>query len=298
MPDIEVFLMDDDHPLNAVQPVGWNCRKPWANYDYATELVKIGFPYIPRPICFKEDVYHFPAILPRAPATSTSQQLLRDLPQCSIIIITATKQMEYSNSHVGYIRAPPPAFWRIVFGAVCMVTRSPGYQSQDSLSTDTTARRSTGTITPPPENVPPPQLVDFAENGDSFTAPEYAPLHAANKAGKFPAPEYAHGHELDIAALTQQLSWLPSHRASNPSPPGSVTTSSSVWEWPGEPNPVVDLGPPEWPAVPQQHTPPFSWEDHWHEVHARDLELATTRTSTSAEGSKSTRTYHSPLPVV
>ncbi|KAF8761034.1 hypothetical protein RHS01_01290 [Rhizoctonia solani] len=135
--------------------------------------------------------------------------------------------------------------------------------------------KALGPITPPPENVPPPQLVDFAENGDLFTAPEYAPLHAANKAGKFPAPEYAHGHKFNIAALTQQLSLVAVAQSVESVSPGFGNDFvASVWEWPGEPNPVDDLGPPEWPTVPQQHTPPFLWEDHWHEVHARDLELS------------------------
>ncbi|GAB1527317.1 hypothetical protein RhiTH_010492 [Rhizoctonia solani] len=231
MPDIEVFLMDDDHPPQwflgvdlthalhgaythalcvfgeAVQPVGWNRCKPWANYDYATELVKIGFPYIPRPICFKEDVYHFPA------------DFFHKLQQ---------------------------------------------------------------------------------QNGDLFTAPEYAPLHAANKAGKFPAPEYAHGHKFNIAALTQQLSLVAVAQSVESVSPGFGNDFvASVWEWPGEPNPVNDLGPPEWPTVPQQHTPPFLWEDHWHEVHARDLELSNNQ-DVNIGGGLEINSEHiiRPLPVV
>ncbi|GAB1528367.1 hypothetical protein RhiTH_011561 [Rhizoctonia solani] len=333
MPDIEVFLMDDDHPPQwflgidlthalhgaythalrvfgeAVQPAGWNRREPWANYDYATELVKIGFPYIPRPICFKEDVYHFPA-----DSFHELQQQVHHNNFYAIclnalsIIITATKQMEYSNiAHVGYIRGSPACvlahrFW-------CRLHGHPVVEhSEDDLSDAGFPvngydgdDKALGPITPPPENVPPPQLVDFAEvpfdyaawglspqesskqpktaylgyqNGDSFTAPEYAPLHAANEAGEFPAPEYAHSHEFDIAALTQQLSLVAVAQSVESVSPGFGNDFvASVWEWPGEPNPVVELGPPEWPTVPQQHTPPFSWEDHWHEVHARDLEL-------------------------
>ncbi|QRW15525.1 hypothetical protein RhiXN_03526 [Rhizoctonia solani] len=333
MPDIEVFLMDEDHPPQwflgvdlthalhgaythalcvfgeAVQPAGWNRREPWANYDYATELVKIGFPYIPRPICFREDVYHFPA-----DSFHELQQQVHHNNFYAIclnalsIIITATKQMEYSNiAHVGYIRGSPACvsahrFW-------CRLHGHPVVEhSEDDLSDAGFPvngydgnDKALGPITPPPENVPPPHLVDFAEvpfdyaawglpprepseqpetthlgyqNGDSFTAPEYAPLHAANKAGEFPAPEYAHSHELDIAALTQQLSLVAvAHSVESVSPGFGNDFVESVWEWPGEPNPVVDLGPPEWPTVPQQHTPPFSWEDHWHEVHARDLKL-------------------------
>ncbi|GAB1528037.1 hypothetical protein RhiTH_011228 [Rhizoctonia solani] len=333
MPDIEVFLMDDDHPPQwflgidlthalhgaythalcvfgkAVQPAGWNRRKPWANYNYATELVKIGFPYIPRPICFKEDVYHFPA-----DSFHELQQQVHHNNFYAIclnalsIIITATKQMEYSNiAHVGYICGSPACVL-----AHCFWCRLHGHpvvkHSKDNLSDAgfpvngyNGDDEALGPITPPPENVSPPQLVDFAEvpfdyaawglppresseqpetaylgyqNGDSFTAPEYAPLHAANEAGKFPAPEYAHSHEFDIAALTQQLSLVAVAQSVESVSPGFGNDFvASVWEWPGEPNPVVDLGPPEWPTVPQQHTPPFLWEDHWHEVHARDLEL-------------------------
>ncbi|GAB1523809.1 hypothetical protein RhiTH_006959 [Rhizoctonia solani] len=165
MPDIEVFLMDDDHPPQwflgidlthvlhraythalcvfgkAVQPAGWNCCKPWANYNYATELVKIGFPYIPRPICFKEDVYHFPA-----DSFHKLQQQVHHNNFYAIclnalsIIITATKQMEYSDiAHVGLSIAGFPVN---------------GYNGNN---------KALGPITPPPENVPPPQLVDFAE---------------------------------------------------------------------------------------------------------------------------------------
>ncbi|KAF8750455.1 hypothetical protein RHS01_09222 [Rhizoctonia solani] len=104
-------------------------------------------------------------------------------------------------------------------------------------------------------------------------APEYAPLHAANKAGKFPAPEYAHGHKLTLLLSRSNSLWLPLRRALNPSPPGLVTTLSLLFGSGRENQTRRDLGPPEWPTVPQQHTPPFSWEDHWHEVHARDLEL-------------------------
>ncbi|GAB1523808.1 hypothetical protein RhiTH_006958 [Rhizoctonia solani] len=112
------------------------------------------------------------------------------------------------------------------------------------------------------------------QNGDLFMALEYAPLHAANKAGKFPAPEYAHSHELNIAALTQQLSLVAvAQRVESVSPRFGNNFVASVWEWLGEPNPVNNLGPPEWPTVLQQHTPPFLWEDHWHKVHACNLEL-------------------------
>ncbi|KAF8749197.1 hypothetical protein RHS01_10204 [Rhizoctonia solani] len=236
MPDIEVFLMDDDHPLNAVQPVGWNCREPWANYDYATELVKIAF-----------RTSRVPFVSKKTSITS--------LP------IHSTSSSNNNIAHVGYIRAPPPAFWRIVFGAVCMVTRLSiagfpvnGYDGDDE---------ALGPITPPPENVRRPKSSEQPktaylgyQNGDSFTAPEYAPLHAANKAGEFPAPEYADGHELDIAALTQQLSLVAVAQSVESVSPGFGNDFvASVWEWPGEPNPVVDLGPPEWPTVPQQHTP-------------------------------------------
>ncbi|QRW19989.1 hypothetical protein RhiXN_08964 [Rhizoctonia solani] len=333
MPDIEVFLMDDDHPPQwflgidlthalhraythalcvfgkAIQPAGWNCCKPWANYNYAAELIKIGFPYIPHPICFKEDVYHFPADL----FHKLQQQVHHNnfyaicLNALSIIIM-ATKQMEYSNiAHVGYICGSPACvsahcFW-------CHLHSHPVVEhSKDNLSNAgfpvngyNGNNKALGPITPPPGNIPQPQLVDFAEvpfdyaawglppqepskqpktaylgyqNGDLFTAPEYALLHAANKAGKFPAPEYAHSHKLDIAALTQQLSLVAVAQSIDSISPGFGNNFvASVWEWPGEPNPVVDLGPPEWPTVPQQHTPLFSWEDHWHEVHARDLEL-------------------------
>ncbi|QRW26574.1 hypothetical protein RhiXN_12235 [Rhizoctonia solani] len=338
MPDIEVFLMDDDHPPQwflgidlthalhgaythalcvfgeAVQPAGWNRRKPWANYDYATELVKIGFPYIPRPICFKEDVYHFPA--------NSFHKLQQQVHHnnfyafasmlCQLLSLLLNRWSIVTWPMLGIFAAP-----HLRFGASFLVpfTWSP---SSRTLQRQSVRRRvsiagfpvngydgdneALGPITPPPENVPPPQLVDFAEvpfdyaawglppresseqpetaylgyqNGDSFTAPEYAPLHAANEAGEFPAPEYAHSHEFDIAALTQQLSLVAVAQSVESVSPGFGNDFvASVWEWPGEPNPVVDLGPPEWPTVPQQHTPPFSWEDHWHEVHARDLELS------------------------
>ncbi|GAB1526424.1 hypothetical protein RhiTH_009591 [Rhizoctonia solani] len=359
MPDIEVFLMDDDHPPQwflgvdlthalhgaythalcvfgkAVQPVGWNCCKPWANYNYATELVKIGFPYIPCPICFKEDVYHFPA-----DSFHELQQQVHHNNFYAIclnalsIIITATKQMEYSNiAHVGYICGSPACVL-----AHCFWCRLHGHpvvkHSEDNLSDAGFPvngydgnDEALGPITPPPENVPPPQLVDFAEvpfdyaawglppresseqpktaylgyqNGDSFTAPEYAPLHAANKAGEFPAPEYAHDHEFDIAALTQQLSLVAVAQSVESVSPGFGNDFvASVWEWPGEPNPVDDLGPPEWPTVPQQHTPPFSWEDHWHEVHARDLELSNNQ-DVNIGGGLEINSEHiiRPLPVV
>ncbi|GAB1527175.1 hypothetical protein RhiTH_010350 [Rhizoctonia solani] len=195
MPDIEVFLMDDDHPPQwflgvdlthalhgaythalcvfgkAVQPVGWNCCKPWANYNYATELVKIGFPYIPHPICFKEDVYHFPA-----DSFHKLQQQVHHNNFYAIclnalsIIITATKQMEYSNiAHVGYICGSPACVL-----AHCFWCRLHGHpvveHSKDNLSNAGFPvngydgnNKALGPITLPPENVPPPQLVDFAE---------------------------------------------------------------------------------------------------------------------------------------
>ncbi|GAB1527176.1 hypothetical protein RhiTH_010351 [Rhizoctonia solani] len=131
-------------------------------------------------------------------------------------------------------------------------------------------------------------------------APEYAPLHAANKAGKFPAPEYAHGHEFDIAALMQQLSLVAVAQSVESVSPGFGNDFvASVWEWPGEPNPVNDLGPPEWPTVPQQHTPPFSWEDHWHKVHACDLELSNNQDVNIGGGLKiDSEHIICPLPVV
>ncbi|KAF8714209.1 hypothetical protein RHS03_00380, partial [Rhizoctonia solani] len=306
MPDIEVFLMDDDHPPQwflgvdfthtlhraythalcvfgkAVQPAGWNCRKPWVNYNYATELVKIGFPYILRPICFKEDVYHFP--------TNSFHKLQQQVHHNNFyaiclnalsIIITATKQMEYSNiAHVGYICGSPACvlahcFWCCLHGHLVVE------HSKDNLSNaGFPVNRYNGNnkalrpITPLPENVLLPQLVDFAENGNLFMALEYALLHATNKAGKFPALEYAHSHKFDIAALTQQLALVAVAQSVESVSPGFGNNFvASVWEWLGEPNPVVDLGPPEWPMVLQQHTQPFLWEDHWHEVHTCNLEL-------------------------
>ncbi|QRW15524.1 hypothetical protein RhiXN_03525 [Rhizoctonia solani] len=313
MPDIEVFLMDEDHPpqwflgvdlttrctgltpmlfvslAKLYNPLDGIVANPGPITTTQLNLSRSVFPYIPRPICFREDVYHFPA-----DSFHELQQQVHHNNFYAIclnalsIIITATKQMEYSNiAHVGYIRVEHSE--DDLSDAGFPVN---GYDGND---------KALGPITPPPENVPPPHLVDFAEvpfdyaawglpprepseqpetthlgyqNGDSFTAPEYAPLHAANKAGEFPAPEYAHSHELDIAALTQQLSLVAvAHSVESVSPGFGNDFVESVWEWPGEPNPVVDLGPPEWPTVPQQHTPPFSWEDHWHEVHARDLKL-------------------------
>ncbi|GAB1521609.1 hypothetical protein RhiTH_004706 [Rhizoctonia solani] len=304
MPDIEVFLMDDDHSPQwflgvdlthalhgaythalcvfgkAVQPAGWNCCKPWANYNYAAELIKIGFPYIPCPICFKEDVYHFPANLFHELQQQVHHNNFYAICLNALsIIITATKQMEYSN--IAHLTRLSIAGFPVN-----------GYNGNN---------KALGPITLPPENIPPPQLVDFAEvpfnytawglspqepskqpktaylgyqNSNLFTAPEYTPLHAANKAGKFPAPEYTHGHELNIAALTQQLSLVAIAQSVESVSPGFGNDFvASVWEWLGEPNPVVDLGPPEWPTVPQQHMLLFLWEDHWHKVHACNLEL-------------------------
>ncbi|KAF8747098.1 hypothetical protein RHS01_11452 [Rhizoctonia solani] len=192
--------------------------------------------------------------------------------------------MEYSNiAHVGYIRGSPACvlahrFW-------CRLHGHPVVEhSKDNLSNAGFPvngydgdDEALGPITPPPENVPPPQLVDFAEIPFDYAAWGLPLENLPNNPKRltwFPAPEYADGHELDIAALTQQLSLVAVAQSVESVSPGFGNDFvASVWEWPGEPNPVVDLGPPEWPTVPQQHTPPFSWEDHWHEVHARDLEL-------------------------
>ncbi|QRW17533.1 hypothetical protein RhiXN_02457 [Rhizoctonia solani] len=141
--------------------------------------------------------------------------------------------------------------------------------------------KAVGPLTLLPENALLPQLVDFAEvpfnyatrglpsqepskqpktaylgyqNSNLFMAPEYTLLHTANKAGRFPAPSYAYSHKHDIAALMQQLSLVAIAQSADPiSPRFGNNFIASVWEWPGEPNPVVNLGPPEWPTVPQQH---------------------------------------------
>ncbi|KAF8749991.1 hypothetical protein RHS01_09611 [Rhizoctonia solani] len=204
--------------------------------------------------------------------------------------------MEYSNiAHVGYIRGSPACvsahcFWCRLHGHPVVEhsednLSNAGYQLQDSLSTDTMATtkhwdqllRRLRTFRRPSWWTSRKSL-RLRRLGlpprESSEQPKTAYLGYQN-AGEFPAPEYAHGHEFDIAALTQQLSLVAVAQSVESVSPGFGNDFvASVWEWPGEPNPVDDLGPPEWPIVPQQHTPPFSWEDHWHEVHARNLELS------------------------
>ncbi|KAF8747199.1 hypothetical protein RHS01_11400 [Rhizoctonia solani] len=286
MPDVEVFLMADDHPPqwflgvdlahalhgayyhalqvfgDAVQPTGWNCHDPWGNYDYASKLEEINFPYIPCPICFTRDLYHFPF--------DTFHELQRQVHHNNFyviclnalsIIINATKQNHYSNlAHVGYIRGSPACvsahrFW-------CRLHGHPVIDgSEDDLSDAgfpingyDADDESLGPLTPPTE------------------VSCRLPLHAASNAGEYPAPPNSSNYELDVNALTEQLAQVAVVQDANPAPPSfSADFVESIWEWPGEPQPVADLGPPEWPSVPQQHTPPFSWEDHWHEVRARNL---------------------------
>ncbi|GAB1525823.1 hypothetical protein RhiTH_008989 [Rhizoctonia solani] len=331
MPDVEVFLMADDHPPqwflgvdlahalhgayyhalqvfgDAVQPTGWNCHDPWGNYDYASKLEEINFPYIPCPICFTRNLYHFPF--------NTFHELQRQVHHNNFyviclnalsIIINATKQNHYSNlAHVGYICGSPACvsahrFWCRLHGHPVIDS------SEDNLSdagfpiNDYDANNeSLGPLTPPTEVSLPPALEEFVEQifnyaawgikppvipeshriqwlgqqyGDSFTAPEFEPLHAASNAGEYPAPPNSRNYELDVNTLTEQLAQVAVVQDADPAPPSfSADFVESIWEWPGEPQPVANLGPPEWPSVPQQHTPPFSWEDHWHEVRARDL---------------------------
>ncbi|KAF8747863.1 hypothetical protein RHS01_11218 [Rhizoctonia solani] len=307
MPDVEVFLMADDHPPqwflgvdlahalhgayyhalqvfgDAVQPTGWNRHDPWGNYDYASKLEEINFPYIPCPICFTRDLYHFPF--------DTFHELQRQVHHNNFyviclnalsIIINATKQNHYSNlAHVGYICGSPACvsahrFWCRLHGHPVIDSSEDdlsdagfpinGYDADDE---------SLGPLTPPTEVSLPPALEEFAEQIFNYAAWGIEP----------PVIPESHGiqwlgQQYGIHSLRrtrrqrsyQQLAQVAVVQDADPAPPSfSADFVESIWEWPGEPQPVADLGPPEWPSVPQQHTPPFSWEDHWHEVCARDL---------------------------
>ncbi|KAF8688198.1 hypothetical protein RHS03_09768, partial [Rhizoctonia solani] len=313
MPDVEVFLMADDHPPqwflgvdlahplhgayyhalqvfgDAVQPTGWNCHDPWGNYDYASKLEEINFPYIPCPICFTCDLYHF--------SFNTFHELQHQVHHNNFyviclnalsIIINATKQNHYSNlAHVGH--------------PVIDCSEDNLSDAGFPINVYNANNESLGLLTPPTEVSLLPALEEFAEQifnyatwgleplvipeshgihwlgqqyGNSFTATEFGPLHAASNAGKYPAPPNSSNYKLNVNALTKQLAQVAVVQDTNPTPLSfSTDFVKSVWEWPGEPQPVANLGPPEWLSVLQQHMPPFSWEDHWHKVCTHDLKI-------------------------
>ncbi|CAE6421165.1 unnamed protein product [Rhizoctonia solani] len=45
---------------DAVQPEGWDREQPYLNYDFGSQLAKLGMPYIPKPLGFHEGLYHLP----------------------------------------------------------------------------------------------------------------------------------------------------------------------------------------------------------------------------------------------
>ena len=45
---------------DALQPAAWNRCDPWRPYDFASELAKLGMPYIPEPESFYDGIYHLP----------------------------------------------------------------------------------------------------------------------------------------------------------------------------------------------------------------------------------------------
>ncbi|QRW27786.1 hypothetical protein RhiXN_02381 [Rhizoctonia solani] len=234
MPDVEVFLMADDHPPQWFLGVDLAHALHGAYYHALQRQVHHNNFYV---ICLN--------------ALS--------------IIINATKQNHYSNmAHVGYIRGSP--------ACVSAHASDAGFPINDYDADN----ESLGPLTPPTEVSSPPALEEFAEQifnyaawgieppvipeshgiqwlgqqyGDSFTAPEFEPLHAASNAGEYPAPPNSSNYKLDVNALTEQLAQVAVVQDADPAPPSfSADFVKSVWEWPGEPqpSPTWDLlsGPP------------------------------------------------------
>ncbi|KAG8731421.1 hypothetical protein FRC11_004214 [Ceratobasidium sp. 423] len=94
---------------DALQPSGWNRRQPWCDYDFSSELAKLGMPFIPKPLSFTEDPYHTPF--------ETFEDLQSKVhhnnfyAMCLIataIIVNAVKMNHFHNlAHSGYMRGSP-----------------------------------------------------------------------------------------------------------------------------------------------------------------------------------------------
>ncbi|KAF8754157.1 hypothetical protein RHS01_06495 [Rhizoctonia solani] len=327
MPDVEVFLMADDHPPqwflgvdlahalhgayyhalqvfgDAVQPTGWNRHDPWGNYDYASKLEEINFPYIPRPICFTRDLYHFPL----TPSMNYSAKSTTTISMSSVstrfpsLLMLPSRTITATWLMLGTFVVPLLAYQHTASGVVytgtlslialktiyqtrvsrisielIMCTKYPricvtgfpinGYDADDE---------SLGLLTPPTEVSPPPALEEFAEQIFDYAAwglePPVIPsptestgwdsntaIHSlrrslspctpqAMQASTLPPQQQQ--YELDVNALTEQLAQVAVVQDADPAPPSfSADFVKSVWEWPGEPQPVAiwDLlsGPP------------------------------------------------------
>ncbi|KAF8749955.1 hypothetical protein RHS01_09621 [Rhizoctonia solani] len=264
MPDVEVFLMADDHPPqwflgvdlahalhgayyhalqvfgDAVQPTGWNRHDPWGNYDYASKLEEINFPYIPRPICFTS----ISTTSPLTPSMNYSAKSTTTISMSSVstrsIIINATKQNHYSNlAHVGYIRGSPACVsaHRFCFSPPALEEFAEQIFNYAAWGLE------------PPSSLSPTESTGWDSNTAIHSLRRSLSPARRKQCRRVPCTPNSSNYELDVNALTEQLAQVAVVQDADPAPPSfSADFVESIWEWPGEPqpSPTWDLlsGPP------------------------------------------------------
>ncbi|CUA75241.1 hypothetical protein RSOLAG22IIIB_11604 [Rhizoctonia solani] len=151
---------------DALQPVGWNRREPWLEYNFADRLAELGMPYIPKPISFYQSVYH-------APYESFGELQRRVhhnnfYAMCLIAIayiVNAVKMNHYHNlAHAGYMRGSPGfvsahRYWCRLNGYAVLDRSEDEESTADFELIAEEQRESLDALVPaaPPIPLPPPQ---------------------------------------------------------------------------------------------------------------------------------------------
>ncbi|KAF8750292.1 hypothetical protein RHS01_09342 [Rhizoctonia solani] len=273
MPDVEVFLMADDHPPqwflgvdlahalhgayyhalqvfgDAVQPTGWNRHDPWGNYDYASKLEEINFPYIPCPIASLA----ISTTSPLTPSMNYSAKSTTTISMSSVstrfpsLLMLPSRTITATWGGLGTFVVPLLAYQHTASDAGFPIN---GYDADD---------KSLGPLTPPTEVSRRLRWKNLRNKSSTTPLGDSSlPIHSLRRSlsparrkqcRRVPCTPNSSNYELDVNALTEQLAQVAVVQDADPAPPSfSADFVESIWEWPGEPqpSPTWDLlsGPP------------------------------------------------------
>ncbi|KAH7311798.1 hypothetical protein B0J17DRAFT_773478 [Rhizoctonia solani] len=287
---------------DALQPDNWNRREPWLYYDFDAALARLGIGPLPRPHTFLQSLYYAPfESLGELQQTVHANNYYALILNAMARVVNAIKMNHGHNlAYASYMRGSPG-----LTSANWLWFRLQGHpvlnRSEDDESTaefDELVRDQMESADALEDDFPVPQDVSMEED-DSDRRSENAPLIGEHcpclgDLGRSPLgfnlvdpvrtlperpnsldsifPDPVTGSSdsspLGLDCLVDKLEDLAVTQSSSELAGSGAIDSDTEWEWTTEPtlHKAPPMGPPTWPTVPQQTTPPLTWEDFWSTI--------------------------------